>query len=103
MVGIVLSIESGTDIPANKLKQVISVLDEGALVPEGIIQLCQWAARYYHHSIGETLHQALPKNLHLGKPASTGSMPFWYPLVEPDSELRNQLKKNKKTKKTEKE
>ena len=41
MVGIVLSIESGTDIPANKLKQVISVLDEGALVPEDIIQLCQ--------------------------------------------------------------
>ena len=41
MVGIVLSIESGTDIPANKLKQVISVLNEGALVPEDIIQLCQ--------------------------------------------------------------
>ncbi len=96
MVGIVLSIESSTDIPVNKLKPIISVLDEEALVPEDIIQLCQWAARYYHHSVGETLLQALPKNLRLGKPASSGTIPFWHPLVEVDSELRGQLKRSKK-------
>ncbi|WP_257286085.1 primosomal protein N' [Endozoicomonas sp. SESOKO1] len=96
MVGIVLSIESCTDIPVNKLKHVIAVLDKEALIPGDIIQLCQWAARYYHHSVGETLHQALPKNLRLGKPASTGSISFWSPLVELGSELRDQLKRSKK-------
>lgn len=96
MVGIVLSIESSTDIPANKLKPIISVLDEEALVPEDIIQLCQWAARYYHHSIGKTLLQALPKNLRRGKPIPSSTTPFWYPLVKVDSKLRSHLKRSKK-------
>lgn len=96
MVGIVLSIESSTDIPVSKLKPVISVLDEAPLLPDDIIQLCQWAARYYHHSVGETLAQALPKNLRLGKPASFGAIPFWYAVNELDNELQSQLKRSKK-------
>lgn len=94
MVGIVLSIESSTDIPANKLKPIISVLDEEALVPEDIIQLCQWAARYYHHSIGKTLLRLCPKP----SPGQTDTLkhhPFWYPLVKVDSKLRSHLKRSK--------
>ncbi|WP_020580671.1 primosomal protein N' [Endozoicomonas elysicola] len=96
VVAIVLSIEPDTDIPTSKLKTVISVLDNEPLLPNDIIHLCQWAARYYHHSLGETLAQAMPKNLRLGKPASYGAIPFWNCIAELDSELQNQLKRSKK-------
>nr|MDT0252896.1 primosomal protein N' [Endozoicomonas sp.] len=96
MVGIVTSIETSTTIPADKLKPLISVLDDIPLIPDDIIKLCQWAARYYHHSAGETLIQALPKNLRMGKPASAGTIQYWYTIAELNGELQPQLKKSKK-------
>ncbi|WP_067518828.1 primosomal protein N' [Endozoicomonas ascidiicola] len=96
LVGIVMSIEANSDIPSNKLKPIISILDNQPLLPKDIIQLCQWAARYYHHSVGETLSQALPKNLRIGKPASMGSIPFWFASSELDAETANLLQRSKK-------
>ena len=78
MVGIVVSIENETDVPYEKLKPITQVLDRLPLIPQNVMDLCQWAAKYYHHSFGDTLIQALPKLLRQGKPATTGTIRYWF-------------------------
>ncbi len=50
-----------------KLKPVIEVLDTVPIITSSMLELLQWAAKYYHHSIGEVIFSALPKNIKLGK------------------------------------
>lgn len=54
---------------AGKLKPIIQVLDDKAVLGNDLIKLLKWAHNYYHHPIGEVIFTALPKNLRLGKPA----------------------------------
>ncbi len=96
LTGIVISIEQETDVAHDKLKTISKVLDTEPLIPDNIINLCQWAARYYHHSLGDTLIQALPKNLRLGKAASQGSISYWFSNAPLDSSIRKELKNAKK-------
>ncbi len=77
LIGIVISIEKSTDVPVEKLKPAIQVLDNKPLIPENIIELCRWAAKYYHHSFGDTLIQAIPKNLRQGKDVNTHKVRHW--------------------------
>ena len=78
IIGVVVAIEKETDVPPDKLKSVHQVLDEHSLIPDDIMALCQWAASYYHHSLGDTLNQAMPKTLRLGKPAVTDTVRHWF-------------------------
>jgi primosomal protein N' (replication factor Y) len=72
VVGILLAIKQGSDLPAGKLKSVLEVLDAEPVFDFGLMQLLNWAAHYYHHPIGETLATALP--VLLRKPASRPDM-----------------------------
>ena len=96
VVGIVFSLVSDTKVPADKLKEIHSVLDISPLLPGNILHLCRWAARYYHHSVGETLSMALPKQLRLGKPATKNTVPTWLSCPRPNDEVDVQLKRSKK-------
>ena len=72
LVGIVLGHKAHSDLAGNKLKAVQEVLDPQPVFDTGLLQLLNWAARYYHHPIGETLATALPVLLRkTGKPANT--------------------------------
>ena len=95
MTGIVISIENETDVPSEKLKSVTTILDHQPLIPQNIMDLCQWAAKYYHHSFGDTLIQALPKLLRQGKPATTGTVRYWF-AADISEEDRTSLKRAKK-------
>ena len=95
MVGIVVSIENETDVPPEKLKPITKVLDHHSLIPQNIMDLCQWAAKYYHHSFGDTLIQALPKLLRQGKPATSGTIRYWFSAETSEEDL-NALKRAKK-------
>lgn len=60
-----------TDIPSlslDKLKPILEVLDFSPVIPSDILQLCQWAADYYHFPLGEVLFNALPSLIRKGKP-----------------------------------
>ncbi len=46
-----------------KLKAVQAVLDDEPVMPDELYQLCERAARYYHHPLGEVLNYALPTPL----------------------------------------
>jgi primosomal protein N' (replication factor Y) len=67
VVGIVLSNKDKSDFA--RLKSVEEVLDETAILDKPILDFLFWAAKYYHHPIGEVLLSAMPKNLRLGKEA----------------------------------
>lgn len=59
-IGILLGIAPKSEVPANKLKAAISILDPLPLLTPTIMELGLWAANYYHHSIGEVLISCLP-------------------------------------------
>ena len=67
VIGIVLANKDKSDF--NKLKSVVEVLDEVPILDKPILDFLFWAAKYYHHPIGEVLLAAMPKNLRLGKEA----------------------------------
>jgi len=70
-IGVVLTVDSTSDLPLDRLKPVREVLDSGALLPPVVMELLLWAAAYYHHPIGEVLHSALPVLLRRGLPATS--------------------------------
>ncbi|MDH5601745.1 MAG: DEAD/DEAH box helicase family protein, partial [Gammaproteobacteria bacterium] len=66
LVGILLEIVHETDVPANKLKAVIEVIDEKPVFDNELLQLLRWCSLYYHHPIGEVMQNALPVKLRQG-------------------------------------
>lgn len=69
LIGILLSASNETKIPHNKLKPALEILDSEPIFPEDLLQLCLWAADYYHYPLGEVFSAALPAFLRQGKPA----------------------------------
>src|ERR1051325_9546380 len=55
LVGILISIEKDSSVPQEKLKAALEILDQAPIFPEDVYKLCQWAAEYYHYSLGEVL------------------------------------------------
>lgn len=70
LVGIIQAIVETSEVPLKKIKQVIEVIDDEPILPKDVMQLCAWAADYYHYALGEVMHQAMPLFLRQGKPYS---------------------------------
>lgn len=68
LVGILTDVVQESDVPYGRLKRAYEILDNESLFPKDIYALCQWAAEYYHYSLGEVLSSALPVLLRKGKP-----------------------------------
>ena len=69
LVGIVMEVATSTDVPREKLKPILEVLDAVPVLDATALALLQWAADYYHHPIGEVLSTALPKAMRSGATA----------------------------------
>ncbi len=61
-IGFVVALAPAED-PARVLKPIFAVLDQTPVVPADVIELLQWASRYYHHPLGDAVQTALPKLL----------------------------------------
>ena len=61
-----------SDLPAHRLRRVLSVLDTEPLLPPDLLGMLVWAARYYQHPLGEVLTAALPKALREGRDTASG-------------------------------
>ena len=68
--GIVLDRLAKSDMPADRLRRVLAVLDADPLWDPMTHELLLWAADYYCHSLGQVLAYALPQQLRRG-----GSLP----------------------------
>ncbi len=67
-IGILVSCESESTYPIDKLKPISAIIDKEPLLNEPLIQLINWISQYYHHPIGEVATSCLPKILRDGSP-----------------------------------
>ena len=70
LVGVVLASAETSDVPPGRLKPILEVLDPKPVLDASALELLGWAARYYHHPIGEVVAGALPRALRLGASAT---------------------------------
>lgn len=62
-LGVVIEVLETSDIPSEKLKPIIKILDETSLLTELQIQFFKRIALYYHHSLNELILSAIPNGL----------------------------------------
>jgi len=85
LIGIVIEEVPTTDVPANKLKSVLAVLDNHNLLGDDILKLLLWAAKYYVHPLGDALQTALPVYLRTNDDATPSLNEHWR-LAQPATE-----------------
>lgn len=90
LVGVVMSIATHTDLPAEKLRQVTAVIDPEPLLDPSLLRLLEWASGYYHHPIGAVLGAALPKLLREGVEARAATE-IWSATQAGEQALQGQL------------
>lgn len=81
LVGILLATGNTASYPIHKLKPANKVLDNEPLITGDILALCQFAADYYQHPLGDVMISALPQKLRTGN----GSLPkttYWQLTTE---------------------
>jgi primosomal protein N' (replication factor Y) len=71
LVGVVMEVADSSELPAERLKPILEVLDPQPILDPAALGLLRWAAEYYHHPIGEVVSAAMPKALRLGASTST--------------------------------
>lgn len=59
-VGVILALSKDTEVPPGKLRRVLKMLDQEAVLDGELRNLIDFAARYYVHPIGEVAQHALP-------------------------------------------
>jgi primosomal protein N' (replication factor Y) len=69
LVGVVHSIATASELPKEKLKAILEVIDAAPVIDAQVMQLLEWAAQYYHHPLGEVIAAALPRMAREGAPA----------------------------------
>lgn len=79
LIGVVWEIAApgDTDQPLNKLRPIERVLDSRPVLDSDLRELCQRAATYYQHPIGEVLQTALPVLLRQDTPADRPGELVW--------------------------
>ena len=55
IIGILTEVTKELSVPYGKLKNALEILDQEPILPPDVYKLCQWAADYYHYSLGEVL------------------------------------------------
>jgi len=83
VVGVLIEVARETEVPPDKLRKALQLLDERPPLPSALFELCQWSAQYYQHSLGDTLSWALPALLRQGEPAERRLQRFW--IAQPDA------------------
>ncbi|BBI64033.1 hypothetical protein HSBAA_53390 [Vreelandella sulfidaeris] len=81
VVGVVVEIADHSALARSQLRAVSETLDDAPL-PEDWLWLCRFAARYYQHSLGDTLHHAMPARLRQGHPMAGRTQTLWLSQVK---------------------
>tara|TARA_B100001057_G_scaffold255949_1_gene256205 strand:- start:2711 stop:4918 length:2208 start_codon:yes stop_codon:yes gene_type:complete len=73
-IGMIMDYSDHSEIPKEKLKECLEILDTKPILSEENIWLIRFTSNYYHHPIGEVVFTAIPSLLRKGHPLS--------PLIE---------------------
>jgi primosomal protein N' (replication factor Y) len=76
-IGVILAINSSSDINTSKLKQAEELLDVEPLLSAKDLQLLHWTQLYYHHAIGDVFISAFPSALRKGKSSELKPTPYF--------------------------
>jgi len=68
VIGIVTEHRKGSEVPDDKLRNILSCVDSEPVFDAELLKLLRWAAEYYRHPLGEVLAAALPVALREGAP-----------------------------------
>lgn len=77
VIGILVDTSASSEVPPDKLRAALAILDAEPVLTPALFQLCRWTAQYYQHSLGDTLSWALPGLLRQGEPAAPRQQRFW--------------------------
>jgi len=77
VVGVLVETTSVSEVPEDKLRAALQLLDAEPLLPPTLFRLCLWTAQYYQHSLGDTLSWALPVLLRQGEAAQARQEQIW--------------------------
>ena len=83
VIGVLIEVAQETEVPPDKLRKALQLLEQRPPLPSALFELCQWSAQYYQHSLGDTLSWALPALLRQGEPAERRLQRFW--IAQPDA------------------
>ena len=92
VVGVVVELADRSDLPRSQLRSISEALDDAPL-PEDWLWLCRFAARYYQHSLGDTLHHAMPARLRQGHPMAGRTQTLWLAQGEGAEEMLSRAPK----------
>ena len=68
-VGVLVAVARHSELPTERLKPVLAILDDTPLLGGDMLRLLEWAAQYYQHPLGEVICGGLPVLLRKGRPA----------------------------------
>jgi primosomal protein N' (replication factor Y) len=77
VTGYLLAVCTESEIPLSAMRPVLEILDRSPLIDPQLLQLCHWAADYYHHPLGEVYSNLFPRRLREGKPHQPQGAPGW--------------------------
>lgn len=77
VTGYLLGVFTESAISEDALKPALELLDDSPLLDAQMLQLCHWAADYYHHPLGDVYTNLFPKRLREGKPVQLPGVPGW--------------------------
>jgi primosomal protein N' (replication factor Y) len=86
-VAVLLKIDQQSCIATTKLKPIIAILDQQSLFTPKVVELYQWASRYYQHPIGEVILGTLPILFRRIPKRVTQQKSFAKPPVIPETPL----------------
>lgn len=86
--GVVLALPAQSAVPVDKLKPVTAILRDIPALPADWLALVQFAARYYHHPLGEAVAVALPPGLRAAEVLGARRADIWLALSEAGCALR---------------
>ena len=66
-IGLVVERSNETSVPAERLREILEVIDREPLLPPSAMEFLRWAADYFHHPPGEVLLGTLPPALRRGR------------------------------------
>jgi primosomal protein N' (replication factor Y) (superfamily II helicase) len=81
LIGVVCAHAEESELPREKLKMVLELLDDEPVIDAHVMELVEWAAQYYHHPMGEVLAAALPKLARNGA-AALATTERWFATPE---------------------
>ncbi|TYL49019.1 primosomal protein N' [Marinomonas sp. IMCC 4694] len=76
-LGVIVALSEHSDWDHEQVKPLTAMHDERPVITQELMALCEWAARYYHHPIGDVIFHALPVLLRKGENAEFRTENWW--------------------------